>query len=52
MYGMDVDFFEVLEYGLLLIGGFGIGIDCLVMLLIDVLFICDILLFLIMKYCD
>lgn len=43
---MDEDFVEVLEYGMLLIGGLGIGIDCLVMLLMNVFFICDVLLFL------
>lgn len=45
VYMMDEDFVEVFEYGMLLIGGLGIGIDCFVMLLINVLFIRDVLLF-------
>lgn len=45
---MDDDFIEVLEYGMLFMGGLGIGIDCFVMLLINVLLICDVLLFLYM----
>lgn len=44
----DVDFINVLEYGMLLIVGEGIGIDCLVMLLINLLLICDVILFLYM----
>lgn len=42
----DVDYICVFEYGMFLIGGCGIGIDCFVMLLIDSLMICDVLLFL------
>lgn len=46
----DVDFVEVFEYGLLLIVGEGIGIDCLVMLFVNVVSICDVILFLYMCY--
>lgn len=47
---MDDDYIEVFEYGMFFMGGLGIGIDCLVMLLINVLFICDVLLFFVMCY--
>lgn len=45
---IDEDFVEVLEYGMLFIGGLGIGIDWLVMLMMDVDLICDVLFFLMM----
>lgn len=40
---------DVLEYGMLLIGGCGIGIDRLIMFLIEISLIRDVLLFLIFK---
>lgn len=49
---MDEDFLKVLEVGLFFIGGLGIGIDRVIMLLINFLFIRDVLLFLIMKFID
>lgn len=44
----DDDFVVVFEYGLLLIVGEGLGIDCLVMIFVNVLFICDVILFFVM----
>lgn len=44
----DEDYVIVLEYGLLLIVGLGIGIDCMVMLFINSYIICDVILFLVM----
>lgn len=46
----DEDYICVLEYGLLLIVGEGIGIDCFVMLFIDLLIIKDVILFLYMCF--
>lgn len=45
----DEDYICVLEFGLLLMVGEGIGIDCLIMLFIDSLMIKDVILFLYMK---
>lgn len=42
---MDIDFVEVFEYGMFLIGGIGIGIDRFIMLFINILNICDVILF-------
>lgn len=46
----DDDYICVFEYGLLLMVGEGIGIDCLVMLFIDSFIIKDVILFLYMKF--
>lgn len=49
---LEYDFyFDFCKYGFVFYGGFGIGIECMVIFVVGIKYICEVILFLCMLYC-